>query len=94
MNETPIEAFEQMMPWIDSFFKEFNRLFPSNHAFEIHPKGWKHIYTGLGNHLLVADEIYDNFANEEMASLIETRRQSEIYMRWKERACVVLGSEI
>lgn len=94
MNETPIEEFKSLLPWLDPFLIKFNHWFPSVFAFELHPTGYKHIYIGLGNSLFVTDEIYDDFANEEMASLIETHRHSEIYMCWKKRACVVLGSEI
>ena len=54
------------------------------------PKGWQHIYTGFGNHLLVSDEIYDKFY-EESKEIIDSYK---IYGLWMEKAEKVINEII
>lgn len=41
--------------------------------------GWKRVYLGMGNHLMVADSIYERF-NESAKSLWQSR--GSLYQQW------------
>ena len=90
MNETPIEAFDALLPWLKPFVDSISYILNTKK----HPSGFKHIYMGLGNSLFVAEDISDEFVDEKMAFLIKTRQRSKIYQQWKDRASFVLGKEI
>ena len=42
------------------------------------PKGWNYVNLGMGNHLIVNDEVYDLFKEE----LGDEERASEVYRKW------------
>ena len=46
------------------------------------PKGWQHVYTGAGNHLLVSDEIYDEF----YAEIKDIEPYYKVYNAWHDKA--------
>lgn len=51
------------------------------------PKGWNYVSLGLGNHLIVADEVYDQFK-----SLTEDCKEDyEYYAVWQDVARVIAG---
>ncbi len=73
----------------DISFNDILTLFPPLNEFESFlgdvfsiPKGWKHIYMGAGNHLLVSDEIYSKF-HEEIKEYV---KPIQIYGNWIEKA--------
>lgn len=46
------------------------------------PDGWKYVNLGMGNHLLVADEICKDF----YAEIKDFKKPSEVYAIWKNKA--------
>lgn len=56
------------------------------------PSGFKHIYLGMGNHLLVKDCVYQQF--HELASAnLKKHPKSILYNRWMDVICDVLEKE-
>ena len=51
--------------------------------------GWKHIYTGFGNHLLVREELYEEF----MQRITDLKEPVDIYGHWENRAREMLADE-
>lgn len=51
-------------------------------------EGWRHIYTGVGNHLVIKAEIFDEFS-EAISDLTE---EVDIYCEWLNRARKLYGS--
>lgn len=45
-------------------------------------KGWKHIYMGFGNHLVVREDKYEVFLN----AINDLKTEIEIYDKWMDRA--------
>lgn len=50
------------------------------------PEGWKYISLGMGNHLIMRDEVYQEFMDE----FPEETESSIIYMNWVEIAANIL----
>ena len=46
------------------------------------PKGWNYVNLGAGNHLIVADEVYEEF--EKMVGIV--KHPGEIYKKWMQVA--------
>ena len=42
------------------------------------PKGWNYVYLGMGNHLIVNDEVYDLFKKE----IGDEESPAEVYLKW------------
>lgn len=53
------------------------------------PKGWVYVNLGMGNHLLVAESVHDEF--KELTKNL--KRASEIYGRWYEAALKITRKE-
>lgn len=53
------------------------------------PKGWVYVNLGMGNHLLVAESVHDEF--KELTK--DIKRASEIYGRWYEAALKITRKE-
>lgn len=53
------------------------------------PQGWKYVYLGFGNFLLVADEVYGKFC-EETKDYAESYK---IYGRWEEIAEKIITNQ-
>ena len=51
-------------------------------------EGWRHIYMGFGNHLVIKHEIFDEFS-EAISDLTE---EGDIYGEWLNRASKLYGS--
>lgn len=54
------------------------------------PKGWKYVNLGMGNHLLVSEEIYDEFSIE----VKEVKKVSEMYAVWQDKAHKVMKNKL
>ena len=92
LDETPIENFNQLLPWLIPFLKKFDSYFPNPKMFCIHIKDWKHCYLGLGNHLFISDDVYYLFADDNISHLIDTQQYSKLQMCWKSKAETILGA--
>ena len=90
LNETPIENFDQLLPWFTTFLVSFNKTFPDTKMFEIELEGWRHCYLGLGNHLFIREDIYPLFIDENIARIIDTHQHSKLLMCWKNKAEIIL----
>lgn len=53
------------------------------------PEGWKHVYLGFGNHLLVREDYYQDFQEQ----IAEFQDAGEIYANWMKIAENLLGNE-
>ena len=56
----------------------------------IGPKGWKYVNLGFGNHLLVKDEIYDEF----FAEIKDLKKPGEVYEAWQNKACKIIKGRL
>lgn len=54
------------------------------------PKGWKYVNLGMGNHLLVSEEIYDEFSIE----VKDVKKVSEMYAVWQDKAHKVMKNKL
>lgn len=93
-NEESTEEFQYLLPWLCPFLDKFNALFPDNKMHEMHPRGWKHLYLGLGNHLFINDDIYPMFIDENVSYFINNHQYSKLHLYWKDRVSEILGIEI
>ena len=53
------------------------------------PKGWKAVYLGFGNHLVIKAEYYDQFEKEASNRHIE--EAVELYQQWYGIVMKILG---
>ena len=53
------------------------------------PEGWNYVNLGMGNHLIVADEVYDEFCRLTK----DCKREVEYHGAWQEAAAEILGLE-
>lgn len=53
------------------------------------PEGWNYVNLGMGNHLIVADEVYDEFKKLTK----NCKRAVEYYGAWQDAAAKILGLE-
>lgn len=49
--------------------------------------GWRHIYMGFGNHLVIREEYYDEFK----AAISDLKTEVDIYCKWQDRALGLYG---
>lgn len=53
------------------------------------PEGWNYVNLGMGNHLIVADEVFDEFKKLTK----DCKREVEYYGAWQDAAAKILGLE-
>lgn len=54
------------------------------------PEGWHYVNLGCGNHLIVSNEIYDDFYGE----IKELKKPAEVYAAWQNKANKVMKQKL
>lgn len=76
---------------VREFFPEITKcMFGMFGEGSIVPKGWKYVNLGFDNHLLVKDEIYDEF----FAEIKDLKKPSEVYAAWQNKACKIMKGRL
>lgn len=88
------ESYQFNYIWGDVEMTKVKKFFPplSECAFGMFgldskaPQGWNYVNLGMGNHLIVNDEVYGRF----MELLGEVEEPSVVYGKWRELADLIL----